>query len=152
MSAAAELRESHAGVHVAGFSMIEMLIVLAIIAILGTIAYPSYKDKVYSGRRSDARTALSDLATRLESYYAKTNTYATATIGTGNATDVLPAALTSQGYYTLAIDAANTTATTYSITATPTGVQAGDTRCLTLIINSLNVRTVKGTAPATSCW
>ena len=132
--------------------MIEILIVLVIVAILGAIAYPSYKDKVYSGRRSDARTALSDLASRLESYYAKTNTYATATIGTGNATDVIPAALTSQGYYTLAIDAANTTATTYSITAAPVGVQTGDTRCATLIINSLNVRTVTGTAPATRCW
>ena len=95
---------------------------------------------------------LSDLATRLESYYAKTNTYSTATIGTGNVTDVLPVAATNQGYYTLAIDAANTTATTYSITAAPVGVQTGDTRCATLIINSLNVRTVSGTAPATSCW
>ena len=138
----------------AGISMIEILIALVIISILGAIAYPSYKDRVYSGRRAEAKTALSDLATRLESYYAKTNTYATATIGTGAATDVLSTGTTSQGFYTLTIDPLNTTATAYRIVAAPVGVQAGDTKCGSLSLTSANVKGIGTGATGTvaTCW
>lgn len=136
-----------------GFSMVEILVALSIIGILGALAYPSYKDKIQSSRRAEAKTALSDLATRMEAYYAKTNTYATATIASGNATtDILSSAATSSSLYTLSIDAAATTATTYAIKATPTGAQASDVKCAALVLNSLNVKSVTGTDPPASCW
>ena len=137
----------------AGISMIEILVALVIISILGAIAYPSYKDRVYSGRRAEAKAALSDLATRLESYYAKTNTYLTATIGTGTATDVLSIGMTGQGSYTLTIDPPpNTSATAYRIVATPVGVQAGDTKCGSLSLTSANVKGMTGTGTVATCW
>lgn len=135
-----------------GLTIIEILIGLAIVGILGALAYPSYKDKVISSRRADARTALSDLATKLEAHYSRTNTYATATIATGTATDVLSIAKTGPGYYQLAIDTGATTASYYKINATPQGAQALDTKCGTLVLDSRNVKTVTGTAPAATCW
>ena len=140
---------SRSGQH--GITMIELLVALTIIGILGALAYPSYKDKIQSSRRAEGKTALSDLATRMEAYYAKTNTYATATIASGNATtDILSTASTSSSLYTLSIDAA--TATTYAIKATPTGAQASDVKCAALVLNSSNVKSVTGTGAAASCW
>jgi type IV pilus assembly protein PilE len=131
--------------------MIEILIALAVIAILGSLAYPSYRDKIVSSRRAEAKAALSDLANRLEAHYAKTNTYVTATIGTGGATDVLENATTPSGYYSLMIESA--TASTYRIMATPLGTQlSGDTKCQALRLTSANVKTVTGPGPASSCW
>ena len=137
----------------AGFSLIEIVVAVAIVAIIAAIAIPSYKDKVYKGRRADATTALADLANRMESYYAKNNTYATATIATGaGATDVLPSAASAGGSYTLSIVAAGTTATAYRIQAVPTGPQAGDALCGTLSITSGNVKAVTGTGTVAQCW
>jgi type IV pilus assembly protein PilE len=137
----------------AGFSLIEIVVAVAIVAIIAAIAIPSYKDKVYKGRRADAKTALADLANRMESYYARNNTYATATIATGaSATDVLSSATSAGGSYTLSIVPAGTTATTYRIQAVPAGLQAGDALCGTLSITSGNVKAVTGTGTLSECW
>lgn len=68
-----------------GFTLIELMIVVAIVGILGAIAYPSYQDSVRKGRRAEARAALAELLQQQERYMTQNNTYyAIATAGTQN--------------------------------------------------------------------
>lgn len=136
----------------AGFTLTELIIAVAVLGILTAIAYPSYQEFVRKSRRADAKLALLDLGNRLEQRYADTNTYATATIATDPATDVLSNADTPEGYYTLSISAA--TATTYTITATRKagGPQASDTKCGNFTFTHNEVRGVTGSASVADCW
>ncbi len=129
-----------------GFSLIEMLVVLAIITVIAAIAYPAYTEHVVASRRAEATVALSDLAARVERYYSENNTYVGATIVGMNAPST-----TENGFYNLQITAA--TATTYSIQAVPTGAQASaDTACATLTLNQLGQKGITGSGTVQNCW
>lgn len=113
-----------------GFTLIELMIVVAVVAILAAIAYPSYLDHVKKTRRSDAQGALMGLANAMERYYTTNNSYAGAAAG-GNDTGA-PAIYPDESpldgsvkFYDLAL-VAPTTATGYTIRATPKNGQAGD--------------------------
>jgi len=94
----------------AGFTLIELMIVVAIVGILASIAYPSYMDSVRKGRRAEATTALYGIQLAQEKWRANNATYGTlANVWGGVST-------TENGYYTLAIT--GNTATAYSVTAT----------------------------------
>jgi type IV pilus assembly protein PilE len=140
-----------------GFTLIELMIVVVIVAILTTIAYPSYRDYITRGRRADGQAALLDLASRMERYYSQQNTYQTATIGTGTATDVRATNLSPDGWYTLSISAQ--TPSSYTLQAIPNNQQAtDDRRCQTLTLNSLGVKGITAspggtpTGPVARCW
>ncbi|QBR84026.1 type IV pilin protein [Legionella israelensis] len=139
-----------------GFSLIELLIVMVIAGILVSIAYPAYREYITRARRSDGQAALLDLASRMERYYSEENTYQTATIGTGNPTDVAADNLSPEGWYTLVI---NATANTYTLQAVPRNAQAtNDTRCQTLTLNNQGVKSIANgpsgapTGTAEQCW
>mgnify|MGYP001556511238 CR=1 FL=1 len=122
-----------------GFSLIELLIVVAIIGIIAGITYPSYLSYTEKSRRRDAQSALMGLSAAMERLYTSCNSYASAKVGSG--TDdkcsddyIFPNQAPLDGnakYYNLAIDAQ--TATTYTVKAVPIagGVQAGN-GCLAL--------------------
>lgn len=120
-----------------GFTLIELMIVVAIVAILAAVAYPSYQNHLQKTRRSDGQAALLNAVQIAERFYTLNNTYVGA---------VIPAN-SDEGYYNLAYNAP--TATTYTITATPAGAQATDP-CGNLTINQANV---KGSAGGMAdCW
>jgi len=106
-----------------GFTLIELMIVVAIVAILAALAVPSYQRYVVRANRSDAMAVMQGFAQAMERFYAQNNTYATAVAGT-----VFPAKspLDGAARYTLSIEAA--TASTYTLRATPVagGAQAAD--------------------------
>jgi len=129
-----------------GFSLIELMFVLAIIGILSSIAYPSYRNYITRAHRSDGQVALLDLANRMERFYLDHGTYQTATIGSKQMTDVLSSASSSEGWYILSIT--NATNTYYALRATPTGSQAAnDNVCKSLTLNSVGTKGV-----VTNCW
>ena len=130
-----------------GFTLIELMITVACIAILAGVAYPSYLGMISKGRRADAKSALLDVAQRMERFYTERSTYVGASLG---ATGIY-AATSAQGYYTLAITAQSASA--FTITATPTGAQAGD-GCGTYSYNQAGAKSVGGGATLTSatCW
>lgn len=125
-----------------GFTLIELMIVIAIIGILAGITYPSYKEYVMKGRRSEAKSALFQVQLAQEKWRASNNTYGTlAQIGT-------PAAAN----YTIAVN--NPTATAYTATATPKALQTGD-KCGVYQINESGTKSVSGAASgydAARCW
>lgn len=122
-----------------GYTLIEIIIVLAIVGILASIAYPSYQDYLTRSRRSDGQSALLDLANRMERYYSKHQSYQLAAIGSGGEHDVLGRSITPGNAYTLEI--IHATENTYLLQATPIGAQAkADTRCQTLTFNYLGIK------------
>jgi len=100
------------------FTLIEMMITVAIIGILASIAYPSYQAQINGSREAEARAALVSLATVLSQYHLDNNTYVGATLGTGGIfSDQVPINSNATKTYNLAITAQ--TATTFAISATP---------------------------------
>ncbi len=129
-----------------GFTLLELVIACAIIAILASIAYPSYINSVQKSRRAEATAALLGVASQMERWSTEKGTYATATLGTGG----VFANRTENTYYNLTLS--NLSATTYTILATPTGVQANDP-CGTFSYNQLGDKNVSGgTWTKAQCW
>lgn len=87
----------------AGFTLVELMITLAIVAILVAIAYPSYSNYIMKSHRADAKTALLDLASRQERYFALQNNYASTPSALGYAGTAFPIAVQTSGqsYYQL---------------------------------------------------
>lgn len=134
-----------------GFTLIELMITVAIVGILAAIAYPTFSEHLYKSRRSDGQAALLNLATYMEHYYTENNSYTGATLTVGGTAGTLGVSNTSvDGYYTLTIS--SLTATSYTLTATPTGVQAGDTTCTTLTLTNTNVKAATPAANSLTCW
>lgn len=134
-----------------GFTLIELMVVVAIVGILASVAYPSYMNQVRKSRRSDAVAALSAVQQAQERWRANKPTYA----ANSNLTPAWPTGLgisspTSGTYYTLAITG-TPTATAYTVTATAvTGKsQASDTGCTILTVAVSNGNATK-TPP--DCW
>ncbi len=120
-----------------GFTLIEVMIVVAIIAVISAVAYPSYQSYILRAHRTDAKAALSNAAQRMERFYTEKLTFNAASLGT--ATTDIAATTSLDKYYTIGFDTAPTsgtacsaTATTssvanaYRLCATPTGTQAND--------------------------
>lgn len=121
-----------------GFTLIEVMIVVAIIGIVAAIGYPSYTGYVQETRRSDAHVSLLNTAQSMERCKTTRFSYATCTIPT--------AYLESpEGLYDLTFETAPT-ARTFTVTATAKAAQSGDTACATITLNELSEK-----LPA-DCW
>ena len=105
-----------------GFTLIELMIIVAIIGILASIAYPSYERYVRESRRSDARNGLMELRLAQEKWRTNNTTY-------GNSSSLGYPKNSTNGFYSISVTANSNTATGFQATATPQGVQAADTEC-----------------------
>jgi type IV pilus assembly protein PilE len=104
-----------------GFSLIEVMIAVAIIAILGAVAYPSYMDYLKKGRRGAAQTFMMEVANRQSQYLLDTRGYAVnlSDLSSSNVLNIITPSDVSP-YYTVKVDpTAATTPPTYTIVATP---------------------------------
>ena len=129
-----------------GFTLLELMIACAIVAILAAIAYPSYNSSVQKSRRAEATAALLGVASQMERWSTEKGTYATATLGTGG----VFANHTENSYYNLSL--ANLTATTYTVRAAPTGAQTGDP-CGTFTYTEQGTKDVTGGSwTKAQCW
>jgi len=101
-----------------GFTFVELMITLSIVAILTIIAFANYSSSVRQGRRSDAFDAFNGISLAEERYRSSNTTYGTLAQVWGGTTT------SAGGYYTLSIS--NVSATSYTITATANSAQAND--------------------------
>lgn len=127
-----------------GFSLIELMIVLAIIGILGAIGYPSYDSYMKKSRRADAKVALQGMADKQERFYLQNNTYTTIAANVGGTG-------TDKNYYVLSIDSADVNVFALTATAVAGGPQATDTTtshgdCTVLQLTAAGAKTPN------ACW
>jgi type IV pilus assembly protein PilE len=143
-----------------GFTLLELMITVAIAAILTLIAVSSYQTSVMTSRRTDAKTALNDIVGREQRYFSVTNSYSLNPEQLGYSSTLTTFGTTfsvGSGYYYLnvpTVTAATATAPAYFIaTATAYGSQLKDAACATLSIDSTGNYTSTGTGTANPpCW
>ncbi len=130
-----------------GFTLVELMIVVAIVGILAAIAYPAYTDSARKGRRAQAITDLYSIQLAQEKWRANNSTYGTLANVWGTVT-TSPA--TGTAYYNLAISGNTATAYTLTATATTAGGQnndkAGGVSCTPLTLNQ------NGPVGQAACW
>jgi type IV pilus assembly protein PilE len=140
--------------HASGFTLIELMVVVSVIAVLGSIAVSTYRSYILRTNRTEARMALLSTQVAQEKYFLQNNQYAPdiATVIAappgGLGINLTAAGVTSGGNYTISFSAV--TANTYTLQAVATGPQTKDTAaCLTFTINDQGARTP---ADSTGCW
>ena len=130
----------------AGFTLIEVMIVVAIIGILIVVALPSYRDYIVRSNRSAAASFLMELANRQERFFLDNRGYAAdmATLGATVPPEV------SKNYVITTVGDNTTTPPSYTVTADPKPSQDADDDCDNLILNNLGQKTISGSG--TRCW
>tara|TARA_B100000809_G_scaffold193205_1_gene192145 strand:- start:1817 stop:2224 length:408 start_codon:yes stop_codon:yes gene_type:complete len=129
-----------------GFSLIELIVVVAIVGILSAIAIPSYSSSIEKGRRADGKVALAGAVALQEREFSLTHQYS-ADIS------ILGGVTSAEGFYAMSVvyistlGVCTTDKDCYTLTATAIGAQANDTTCAVLTINSLGQKT-----PSADCW
>ena len=128
-----------------GFTLIEMLIVVAIVAILAAIAYPAYQNYIMRTRRADGKELAMRIAAAEERYFTNFNRYST------NLTDDIHVDSTSEKRYYTAVVTTNNNGQTYLITMSPQAPQDRD-KCADLTINNTGFKSFSGAESNGKCW
>lgn len=138
-----------------GFTLIEVMIVVAIIGVLAAIAYPSYQDSITKSHRAQAKSTLFEYAQFMERNFSTTGDYAKKADGSAIALPSLQGAVDLASHYDFALGTGTTatTATAFVVSATPKGAQATrDTKCGTLTLDQSGIKTESGTGTVKDCW
>lgn len=134
-----------------GFTLIELMITVAVLGIIVAVAYPSFTQQIAKTRRNDAKTSLLNCAQMLERFNTQSGTY---TASADAAVNGACTGATRSGYYTMPIANVPSTAgaSTFLIRATPTGAQTSDA-CGALTFTQDGTKGVSGgTLTSASCW
>jgi len=129
-----------------GFSLIELMVAVAIIGILAAVALPSYQNYVRQSNRSGAKTILYENAQFMEQFYTENNRYDQDLGGTAPTLPIAQSPRTGTAQYTITRALA---ANTFTLTATPTGSMTGDT-CGVLTLTNTGVQGAGGNVA--DCW
>lgn len=128
-----------------GITLIELMVVVVIVGILASVAYPNYQEFTARAKRNEARAALLRIATNQERFYINNNTFTDDLTSLGFAKT--PTVQTETGYYVIEVTSANASNFTATATYLRGGSEAG--KCLTYTIDG---RGTKSSSPDSDCW
>jgi len=155
-SAVNDWRGLRLGAH-AGFTLIELMVTLAIAAVLISIAVPTYQAQVRKSRRTEAKTAILDFAAREERLYATQNAYSTDPVALGYTAAGGSWPVSTGTYYQIEAPTSSaptaTTPGTFSVTVdpSPSSPQLSDTACTGFTITQTGAQGATGANPS-ACW
>jgi len=129
-----------------GFTLIELMITVVVVAILASVAYPSYTEFVVRSKRAEGKAALLDAAQTLERYFTTHNAYPTTLAAAGARSH--SGENSAKAAYTIAIAGGGTS---FTLTATPANGHT-DAACGNLTLDQLGVRGKSGSAALGDCW
>ncbi|MBT4519203.1 MAG: type IV pilin protein [Halieaceae bacterium] len=141
-----------------GFTLIELMIVVTIVAIAMTLAVPAYQEHIRKAKRTVGRGELLTVLARQEQFFVNNKQYSTLLTNLGYSAS--PYAISSNGSKVAVDDSnrsylitlTNASPTGYTLNAVPQLAQATDRRCGTLTITSTGIRSQSGMASASECW
>jgi type IV pilus assembly protein PilE len=141
-----------------GFTLVELMIAVVIVAIIAAIALPAYNLQTQKARRAEARNALLDIAGREERFLSVSNAYSATPADVGYAGAGWPQN-SSNGYYQINVTVPNPAfpagTPSFLITATAIGTQLNDTACASFTVDQTGAQTALNSAAAlnsTTCW
>lgn len=127
-----------------GFTLLELVIVMAVIAILTTIAYPAFVDQLRRSRRSEAISGLQQIQLLQEKYRTNHVAY-------GSLAEIAGMSTSEHAYYAFSVSGQN--AAGFTATATTQGAQSSDSKCATFTLTYASGTTTKASTPAgNTCW
>ena len=136
-----------------GFTLIEIMIVIAVIGILAAIALPSYQEHVRRTNRAEAKGILLEMAQLLERNFTEANRYDLKSDATNFTLPVTQSPKTGTAKYTIQFSPGTLTRNTYTLEAVPTGTMANDA-CAALTLTHTGIKGVSGNPSlvASDCW
>jgi type IV pilus assembly protein PilE len=137
-----------------GYTLTELMITVAVLAIIVAIAMPAYTSQMQKSRRADARNALLDIAGREERFLSVANAYSNVTTDVGY-TGAWPQNVFNN-YYSVTVTVPDPAfvgnGPSYTVTATAIGAQLSDASCTSFTLNQIGVQGSTGAATPATCW
>jgi type IV pilus assembly protein PilE len=140
-----------------GFTLIEVMITVVIVAVLAAIAYPSYTNHLRKGARAEAKVRLSQIAQLQERHFTEKNTYSdnvATLLGFASGTTIWSNSNNTTSAYqiTVEVPSGSTIAKSFTLVASPQGSQTADTRCGTLKLLHTGKKEFTGSGTLSECW
>ena len=140
-----------------GFSLVELMVVVAIVAILAAVAIPAYTQHTIKSNRAAAESFIMGVSNKQEQYILDARQYAGVAAAPGDATGLTTLGMTVpvdvSKNYNITIGSVSLTPPNYTVTATPIGSQlTSDTNCGSVSINQAGTKNITGTSTVANCW
>ena len=133
-----------------GLTLIELMVVVVVMAVLASVAYPLYTNQVQKSRRADAKAALQTIALAQERYFTINGEYSSG-LGSLQVSTAMQGGASDDGYYTVTVARAGADNEQFTVTASTAGPQVADSNCAQFTINHQGIKTATDGA-GTNCW